>query len=383
MKAFKKIMAVAAVTVGALALAGCSSAQPSYKTVTGATWNTRTSAAVERDFAERWLGMKEVAQYKISMTKGNNGTYSVSYNDGGTYSTEFGMTYFDWTSISSLPDGYAPEKQEDSRHLAYFYKTTLSVTGQYALDKGDDKYEFEDSVTTICYFRTAGDNLQPLYSRQDIKNVAPNTLNAPILAAAYVKIDSVYETFYNYSCTEATVVHTNNLLTEDKTSTQKVSLTSDPDYSVFDNSQLRVAVRSFTLSGNHTFNVLTPQNGAMQEVIAACASPVELNAEDEEQKGMIDALDKCSAENPDYIFFDKGEGENAKNYRYTAVDLGINVNTPMSGPSVKYWYATVENAEINTTKSVLLKMSTPLSFGLGTINYTLSSLSLQPNDLNN
>ena len=79
----------------------------------------------------------------------------------------------------------------------------------------------------------------------------------------------------------------------------------------------------------------------------------------------------------DYIFFDgtaSSPDANARQIRFHNVGIGINAD--MKGSNVVYSYAAVENADANTTRAVLLKMTTPLSFGLGTVYYTLKDLSL-------
>ncbi len=376
MKHIYRILAVGTLSLCLATAAGCSGARVSPKTATSANWNVRTSTTVEKSFSDNWLENKEVAKYSVSMTQGVNNTYSLTYQPGGEYKTEFGMVQFDW-SDASIPEGYAPESG-DKKELAYRYATTLTVSGEYRLASGNEAKSFDDSVTTECFFRLAGDNLQPIYSRQIIKNTAPNTLDARLLAAAYIELDCEYETFYNYSCTEATVKYTDNRKSGDNVTTSVTGLKGDTDYSVFDNSQLRLAIRAMRLNegNNHTFYVMTPQNAAMQTVTLSCSAPAELDPEDGGQNKIIQALDKCHETNPDYIFMDKGSGDGALNYRYTSVSVGLQADTVMTGSTAEFWYSTVENADINATKGVLLKMSTPVSFGLGTINYTLEELSI-------
>ena len=381
MKAITKIIAAAVAAVSVISVAGCSGSTPSAKTATNASWNVRTSTSVEKNFTERWLNNKEVAEYEVSFSKGINSTYSVNYLEGGTYKTEFGMTYYDWNSQENLPEGYAPA--QNGKELVYFYNTQLKVTGEYVFTGNGDKKEFTDSVTSVCYYRLAGDNLQPIYSRQIIKNTAPNSLNATNIDNACVEVDGVYETFYNFDCTKATIVHTDNLKNLNGAAgeeTREVSVNDKEGHSVFDNSQLRAAVRAFNLSGGatHTFNVLVPQNGGIQPCTATCTAPVMLDKNNDEHKKIIGALDECGKNHPDYIFFDdtSGEGEEERNYRFNAVAMGISATSPMTGASPTLWYSTVENSEVNYSKCVLLRMTTPLSFGLGTLTYTLKSLDL-------
>lgn len=388
MKAFTKIMAAAIAAIGVVSVAGCSGATPSAKTVTNANWNVRTSTSVEKSFTERWMSHKEVAQYSIRLTAGENVTYKVEYYDDGYYKTQFFMTYYDWSKTEGLPEGYAPA--ESTSEPVYVYTTELKLSGKYTFNATNEEKDFDDSVKSVCYYRLAGDNLQPVYSYQEIKNTAPNELNASSPDNMLIRTDNVFTTYYNYNCTKATVIRENNLKTENAKTVKEIGLTSKQGYSLFDNSQLRAAVRAFNISSsaNHTFNVLVPQNGSVQTCYASSGAPVELtsnvtdNGEDavneasefeREKKQIIDALDNCG----DYIPIDKGEGENALNYRYNAVTMGLYTDSPMIGSAPTLWYSTVENSEINYTRCVLLRMSTPLSYGIGTLNYTLKSLSLQ------
>lgn len=388
MKAFTKILAVAIAAAGVISAAGCAGGASSAKVATNANWNVRTSASVEKSFTERWLNNTEVAEYEITFSEGANNTYSVSYNEGATYKTQFGMTYFDWSEQKNLPEGYAPE--ENVKELVYFFKTEWEISGKYVFKANGDKHEFNDSATSVCYYRLAGNNLQPVYSRQDIKSTAPNALSASSIDNAYVEISGYYITYYNYDCTKASILHWDDFEAQKVLATKseynppvtEVSVNDKAGHSVFDNSQLRAAVRAFNLSGGtHTFNVLVPQNGGLQPCMATCTSPVTLNKEDEQQQKIIKALEACQENNPDYIFFTDNapEGEEARNYRFNAVAMGIVTDDPMTGASPTLWYSTVENSDVNYSKSVLLRMTTPLSFGLGTINYTLKSLNLVAN----
>lgn len=373
MKTFSKFIATVLAVAGAATLAGCKNSSPSRKVATIANWNVRTSASVEENSFDFWHKNKEVAEYAISFTEGSNASYKVSYATGSAeYATKFYMTDYDWNS-DKIPEGY--RSAESDTEPVYVYETSLKISGSYELISGGANKEFDDELTTVSYFRPAGKNLQPVYSYQKVKNTAPAALTANNINAAFVQVDEVYETYYNKGCSQATVIKT--VTGKDGKNIERIGLSSD--YSNFDNSQLRAAIRAFTLSGgsSRTFYVVTPQNGKIQSVSASVGSPVELNPLDQNQALIINAL-KNAPEN--YIFFDgtvadKKEGESDRNFRYNAVSLSINES--LQGASPAMWYSTVENNDINGTRCVLLKMSAPLSFGLGTLNYTLKSLTVE------
>ncbi|MGN0804724.1 MAG: hypothetical protein ACI4MS_05020 [Candidatus Coproplasma sp.] len=382
MKCASKILAII-LAIGSLAtFAGCST-KKSAKTSTTANWNTNTSVGIEKD-AETvnfWRTHKEVASYEIDLTQGINETYSVTYDKANcSYKTEFYMEEFDWKTDTC--DEYKATGEGEAKELVYVFETMLDIKGTYTFKSTKEEKQFNDRVTTVCKYRLAGDNLQPVYSYQQVFNYAPANITPDKADDMYVLLNADYTTYYNRNCTQAYIKTVTN---PDNTETKKaVSLTTKEGYSVFDNSQLFSATRSFTKSGTHIFNVCSPQNGATQICNAVCSATTELNSESDAV--IINALKNVTDGNgnpvTDYIFFDgsqQGTDENgaplpAKNIRYNAVTFSILAE--LKGPSPVYWYASVENHDLNATRSVLLKMQTPLSFNLGTRIYTLNKLSV-------
>lgn len=364
---------------GAIAVAGCSGGSTNTSTATMANWNVATSATVEKNYVDYWRTHKEKAVYKISFKEGGNASYSVSYNTGAaTYTTSFYMDKedYDWTA-DSLPEGVkiTEENATAPADCVYVYETELSLNGYYKLGAdGSATVEFEDSIKTICKYRLAGESLKPVYSMHTIKSTAPATLNAATVNGMCVKTDAVYETYYNRDCNKAVIKITDNLHGENS-GEKSVSL----DGLTFDNFQLEAALRAFTLSGTKTFSVCSPQDGVARSCTAVCTDSAELNSETD---GTIISALKNVKDNDgysvsDYIFFD-GTSTDAdvgdKQIRYNAVSLAVNAD--MRGSSPVYWYAALENADANATRCVLLKKSVPLSFGLGTLTYSLAELYL-------
>lgn len=367
MKRICKIVAAILAASSIVTIAGCGGTTPDNRVSTSANWNVRTSTSVEGDYADLWKNNAEVATYKVSFTAGENTTYSVNYSDG-SYVTKFYMQdSYDWNS-ADIPEAY--RSADYAKETVYVYETTLSLSGVYTHTASGDKHEFTDSVVTRTLFRLAEDNLQPVYSLQDIKSTAPANLSAVNLAQAYVEIDAVYETYYNHDCTQATVTTTE----EGKEAVTKTTDLKSANYlSVFENSQLRAAVRSFTKAGGTTyaFDVFAPQSSALQTVQGSCGEATELNKENATEKAIIDALDNAAP----YIFYDGTNGDKELGYRYNSVTLSL--ASAMAGQSNTYWYSTVENNDVNAARSVLLKVITPLSFGVGTLEYSLEKLSLE------
>lgn len=375
MKTFTKCCAAILLAGSLISVAGCGGAAPDARVATTANWNPRTSAKVESNFYADWQTHKEVAEYELKLTKGTNSSYEIVYNtDTAVYKTEFYMEKeYDWKS-SSVPEGYRSTAEGDDKEPVYVYRETRSVSVTYNIKGTGESKTFDDVLETVCKYRVAGKNLQPVYSQQTVKNTAPQTINAGGISDAVVTTDSVYTVYYNRDCKRATVDRTDVKESGTESETKEIDVTTSAGYSVFDNCQLSAAIRAFTLSGgaSRVYNVLVPQNMGTQICTSTVAAPVELNPDDADQKGILTALENAS----DYIFFKSSpaEGENApKKLRYNAVSTVINAD--LSGQSRTNWYTAVENADINATRCVLLKTSYYLPFGLGAVNYNLKSLS--------
>lgn len=343
------------------ALAGCKKKVVDNRVSTTANWNVITSNKVEKNYSSFWQSHKEVASYAIGFEKGSNNSYSVNYNlSDAEYVTEFYMTYFNWDT------GEATDTAGENCEAVYAYATRLTITGYYELTSDSSQAAFEDSTETVCYFRPSSDNLQPVYSYQAISNTAPTAASASNVNNCFIKTEAEFEARYNRDCTEATVTS----VIDGKIESSTVGLTSKENYSLFDNTQLRAAVRAFTLSGgaSRTFNVFIPQENRVQTCTASISDPAELKVDGD--NGIIAAL----ADAQGYIFFDgssHGE-ETPRTSRYNAVQLSI--ASTLKGPCPTYWYSTVENGDVNASRCVLLKMTTPLSYGLGTISYSLKQI---------
>ncbi len=375
MKAFSKCFAVVLTAASLITLGGCAKSTPDNRVATTANWNARTSAIVEKNYLDYWQSHKEVAEYGITFKDTGVNGYSVSYDtENAVYTTEFYMEKsYDWQS-SAIPEEY--RTKEAKSEPVYVYTTSYTISGAYKITATGEEKKFDDVLQTVSKFRLAGSNLQPVYSRQIVKNTAPNSLGTQVLEVAYVQTDSVFETFYNNDCTEALVKQTDNITKKDEL--KKIKLKDKSGLSIFENCQLRAAVRAFTMTGgaSRRFKVVSPQDGAVQVSTATITAPVELDRNDEAQMAIINALDNCAPD--DYIFFDgtpSSSDETARTYRFNAVALSINADLKGSDPIC--WYSTVENNDVNGTRAVLLRMVNPLPFGLGTLTYSLKALNVK------
>lgn len=384
MKKFTKIFALCVSVAALTALAGCNNGKTNTKTATSANWNVRTSSSVEYDSVEFWRTNKEISSYSVNFTKGSNATYSVAYtpaaaggDEAKTYKTdgEYATAFYIDKNDYDWSDAGIPEKfrETDKKSVVYVFETTYTISGKYVLKNGTEGEVFNDEIKSVCKFRLAGENLKPVYSKQIIKNTAARNLSADTLEQACVTLNTEHETFYNYKCNKAVTKTCEHAEDGDKTSEKSYSVGGS--YSVFDNSQLKIAARAMSLSSSSTkvFNVSIPQSGVTQSCSAAVSGAVQLSSETEEGAQIIGALNGAEG----YVFFkDNSTDENKKrNYRFNAVNFSLNAK--MTGPTATNWYSSMENGDVNYTRCVMLKSVTPLSFGMGTLSYTLKDLRVE------
>lgn len=359
MKKFLGVAAAALAAGMAFTLAGCGgcsgcNSKTSNNTLTVSNWYTGTGFKGIQPFfiaGDNPDYTKEIIKYDVNFdgSAAANNSYSVNYKDG-LFTTEFYAARYNWNS-ANIPENYRTDKTE----LLYCYKTELTISVQYK--KGEELSEwFNDSVKTVCMFRAAEFGLKPVYSKQIVKSTSPNGYQASKLQSCYKVIDETYESFYDINCREVTTFNGEN-----KTVYEGINKHRN---SVFDNSSLYIAVRSMKLSGNfaQTVDLYSPAAGGFSKYRIAGN---ESGLADEERKAISTAL----ADKGLYAFKneeDKGVNTISANVSFADGEL--------SGTTHKIWYAAVENTNNNTARATMLKLTVPISYNLGSLNYTLKEV---------
>lgn len=350
MNKLTKFMALTLAVSGAATLAACGTARS--VTSTSPNWNVRVVNGNDLNENSDWLTMCEVATYSISFTAPTNLNYQFEYNTDETakYVTRFYAESYD---RSGAPEGFAADKAE----YVYVYETSLTLSGRVVY--GSDKHDFTNTVKTVSKFRSAENNLQPVYSRQEIKNTAPANITVTNIKEAYVETDCTYETYFSDDGTRAKI---------DCSDDRYDKLVDVPTaYSVFEATQLGAAFRSFDFSGSYLFDIFSAIEGGTAQYNATFSDSLTLN--NEANARIAAALNGACDEG--YLFV--GSDENGqRSFKYTAMVLSK--ASSMSGQMQQFWFASVENAEVNTARAVMLCRIEPLSFGQGALTYTLSSL---------
>ena len=278
-----------------------------------------------------------------------NNSYSVKYEDG-TYTTKFYAKTFDKSLIvdEEIKASY-PEKDI----TVYCYETALEIPSvKFVFGEKSETFN-GNSVTTVSYFMDVDNHLQPLYSEQHINAVSPAEYQVGRLEDAYLKINQDIKTFYNYDGTAAKTVIEGDNATEFTTNGL-----GDTDNTLVDVNGLNIAIRAMQLGASlsQVVSVYSPA-GKLQNYTFAGSSTA---LGEEERKGYEEILTGKEL---------LGEGKSLSTVCVTAT-----LNSDMKGASQQYWFAAKDNAKNNKGRATMVKMSVPLAFSLGTLNYSLKEI---------
>lgn len=374
--------AVAALAVGmAATLAGCGgcagcSSNSKNLTSTVSNWFTDGYSGIQQSFIAvgpdgnetGYAGYKEIINYDVAFDEGKgNRTYSVDYTNG-SFRTEFYAVYYNWND-EKIPEAY----RVDAKEVVYYYKTELNISVQYKMTASGEQSEiYRDSIVNEAYFRAAGKNLQPVYSSQRLISRSPANLQAGSLGSAIKTVNVGYENFYSFDCREVlstTTDYSENA--EGSQSNKTYKKLNKVKNSLFDNSSLYIAVRSMGLTTeyNQTVSVFSAAGGGVSNYTVK-GSGAALGAE--ERKSVSAAMEAKGLYVPVTTDAEGNTVEDA-GIPTIAADISFAGGT-LAGTTQRVWYAAVTNADRNQSRSTMVKLSIPLSYGLGTLNFTLKEV---------
>lgn len=352
-------------------LSACSSSGGANKIPLNSNWYSLTSyKGIQPTITEgndRFKAEKLVYDVKFKAPEAvGNSSYSVEYADGA-YTTLFYAKAFDVSALtySEYRQEYTAAANDNGEIIAYYFRTELdlpSVTYRF----GNDSKTFEnDKTVTECYFLSCGDYLRPLYSRQEIVSASPASYTASDIDSTYIYVDRIYENFYNYAGTEVYTEITDNL---DKNNNAKIKTgLSGASTSLFDYSQLSIVIRAMsnlTSSLSQNVSIFSPNKGVMNYTLTGYSTAL-----GDEERGAITEILAQSG-----LYNHKTDLEEGETDTVDTVAVSVNYNGDMTGVTPTYWYAAIDNKNNNTGRATLLKMSVPLTYRVGTLEYTLSEV---------
>lgn len=314
MKHGKKFLAITSLCLGASIFSACST--PVNIVTFNEYWKKNADANTS---------VLEVLEYKISheAESGLTDAYSVAYANG-TYTTTL-----------SLSNGN------------YHYETELEIQVTFTL--GDKTETFTDKVISKIDFERAANNLRPIRSEKTIDNHTPlNVSEAFELSDCYANVHYTLETVYEDDLSEGTTKLTNH--NAENAVQEKTFEINDKKARYLDNEQLYLAMRAVNPSSFSAPKILTyaPFTGVVQNINANFSSSDE---------GATFEFTRNDVPFKDVI-----------NYR----EVTLEIDAKNSGSTQTLWIATTQSGT-NKNRNLILKIETPLSYGMGSLVYSLVS----------
>ncbi len=310
---------------------------------------------------------KERLVYSVSLKSGSAGNeyYSVSYDAGCTMTTEFYADTYDWTK-SDIPEAYRATTA--TSETVYVYKINYTLSGKYIFTANKQEVPFTDSLTSVCYFRSVARDLTPLYSEQTTVSTAPKS-EKPASAQEMTQTTSyTAKVYYNMAAKKVTNVFTDNVTAETKTTEGSFSGSLKVD-----NASLYTAIRAMKLgSASRSVNVFIPLENRTTTYTVSGSSKNKLD-DAQIREALVNANyveNFQKDENGETKVDDKGSPIHTDIEYYQATVQGTG---ELKGGKQTVWYAAT-GGTFNTLRATMLKISVPVPFSLGTLEFKLKSV---------
>jgi hypothetical protein len=316
----KFLLSLVSVLTCASILASCT--PTNSKTKFYGYWNYDTDIATEGT---------ETLTYSVSPDSDKpfssiNGNYTVQYTSG-VYTTVL-------------------KTETLEERTVYRYETDLSidVTFEYS---GTTVTQTDTTKSWVQFEKSAENFLRPIASHKEFVSHSP-------VNSSVTKIEDCYQKFeYSIDTTYASDLKSGNSVI--KTTQGETTDSFDIEtkkYTFVDFEQLFFAVRGINPTGSASNTTLLSYNaftGTVQELRVSFASST-----------------------ADKFPFAK-DGEETKSHEITYYPVTLSVKEKNSGPDKTLLVAKHENAKTNEYRNVILQMTTPLAYGMGSLVYKLTS----------
>ncbi len=318
----KKLMPLLALVLCLSSIGGCT--KTDEKIPFGNYWNTASLTNADID---------ETLVYDVRFDGNNNSmfNYKLSY-ENGKYVTHL---------INSTENG----------ENIYIYTTELTIDVVYTL--GSQTKTLSDSVTTEVRFLTAEKALRPISSKKTVISASPVNGDTSSVENCYQVYDYEVTTTYEADGSKGTSTVVDNTKESNNSVVKNFEIEREK-YSYLDNEQLPFALRAIPIEKTSaTALVYSPFVNKTQKV----------------------GFSFSSEESGEFSFFRAGNTETkAKNLiNYREVKMVLKETNP--GATQTALVAYTKDTQNNLFRNVILKLETPLSYGLGSLIYELNSTS--------
>lgn len=321
----KKLISMLALVVGLSTFGGCTNAD--QKVNFGNFWNTNV--------LDLNSTINETLAYDVNFEASTSSlvNYQLNYKDG-TYTTKLTST------------------QEDGKTV-YVYETQLNITAQYTFNS--ETVECQDSVTSKVKFLAGEYGLQPISSEKDVNASSPTASTVATVKECYQQYHYTTKVSYNADCSEGKSTVTYHPTEGEPKSEEQTFEIDKKKFSYLDNEQVLFALRGVrTSTSSAKVLVYSPFVETVQRVSWT------FSAEASEE----------------FSFHKNGSEEKVKStITYRPVSVVLDEKNP--GATQTAWIAKPTDTANNINRNVILRLETPLSYGLGSLIYTLNSVSYQ------
>lgn len=269
----------------------------------------------------------ERLEYKVELVDVPNQDFTVSYEEG-RYVTELK------NEIITLAD--------ESTEEGYVYTTTFSISGHYTF-KGQNSEPFEDSITTRIEFRDVRNQLKPVRSERNTVCTSPTSMSPVSLETAFTKYEFSYTAKYDAALEKAETTYTDLRKENPEPKTSTLHINNGGTY--LDNEQVLFALRGLDLTSVASFRSVNPVQNQVQTLTTSSPSA----------EALIMNI----------------EGATDKEADIDAIKVSLAYKASNPGGSQTLWYAKTTDTGNNTYRNALLLMEVPVTYGLGTLRYTL------------
>ena len=414
MKKIASVLAICAAGACLLGVSGCATASSglsvdSYWYIDSYEGIQRTSVLDDPENAGR---TPESLLYEIKFDEesGGNGAYKIEYNtdsenfaegdDAHFFRTVFYAEHYDWADVEH--EEYAPtqseadelpeedkQRMDGTAEVVYVLETEARISGTYVFigngadeNAAENRVEFTDYMITKTYFRSARNGLQPVYSKQEVHTTSPAAMSPTSPETMCEEIEYTYEVWYNFECTEAYYEYVDKDNAGANLSDTVTGL-QNSGHTLFDNNTLYTVIRGFSLSENFgtTISLMVPANSGIVNVNVIGATKSELDTETDAD--IISALTAAygQPEIPEPEEGEEGEGEGdgeegeEEQHSYLYYNpVSIRVSGNNLGVTQTAWFASVEDEDNNTYRATMLRLTVPMSYALGTLEYRLAEV---------
>jgi hypothetical protein len=342
----KKFLAAIALTLSTLTLAACN---PTNQTLTFyANWE-KTVISEANNASEETL------------------TYYITHEASSFLQKDYYDVKYCYAEGKEKPGVYTTTLKYDTTGT-YLYQTSLTIDVTFILANGDSVTK-TDTVVTEARFKKATSSFQPIYSKKTVHAHAPRNGEVTALenvydaegkltqVGAFVEYDYEFAITYNDNLTGGKLTKTdlsehNTLGLKDGKQEIEFSI-ADTEYTYLDNEQYLFALRAISSDQlSAASKTVSMYNASLMTMETVATTP--------------------STTAKSTFQFQLNGGEKTS-YEIEYVELQSKTSNKHAILSQTLCYAKTTDMHDNRFRNVLLKMSAPMYFGLGTLHYTLAS----------